>query len=90
MVTVCSYFHFHDVVRKYVDHMYDTRTKINRHLQIPINHKTINLKYITYIAPKVYNLLPCNIRQMTNRKRFCKECTKHIVANYDRFVGIFV
>lgn len=90
VIAVCSYFHSHDIVRKYVDHMYNTRTKVNRHLQIPINHRTINLKYIDYIAPKVYNLLPGDIKKVKNKRRFCKECTRYIVANYDRFMNVFV
>lgn len=89
MITICVYIHIRNSLREHIDHSYDTRSKLNKKLKIPLNHKNINLKYINYLAPKIYNLLPNVMKEIKNKKKFKKECNKYIFSNFDRFVCLF-
>lgn len=86
LTTVCTYWYGH--AKQYVDHHYGTRSRVNEHLKIPQNHKTLNLKFVDYIAPKAYNLLPRDLKQITTTKKFAKECKEYIYSNYKRFIDI--
>ena len=82
MTNLCSYLFGHN--KTYVDHLYETRNKTDRHLKIPVSYKSLNLKFANYIAPKVYNLLPSAIKNLSNIKVFNAECKRYIFGNYDK------
>lgn len=89
MTTICVYLHTHSALKNFVDHDYGTRNKVKRNLKIPLNYRSINLKYVSYLAPRVYNMLPTNIREITDRGRFRDQCVEYICSNYRNFVNVF-
>lgn len=80
MSTLCSFLYNCD--RVYINHSYETRKKVNKHLKIPMSNNNLNLKFTDYIAPKIYNLLPNAIKNLTNLRKFNTECKKFIFENY--------
>ena len=88
ILTTCSYVHKSSQLQQYVAHQYQTRTKINKHLKIPVSYKNINLRFVNYLAPKFYNLLPPYIKQIKNIKIFNKTCKTFIFENYNVFVTV--
>lgn len=89
MTTICMFMHTHSSLRVYVNHSYETRTRDNMEIRIPVSYRNINLKYLSYLAPKVYNLLPRDIRDVSNRGKFRRMCSAYIFQNYDIFSGLF-
>ena len=65
---VCSFIHRNDNLKQFVKHQYDTRAKVGRSLVIPKNNKAINMKFFDYLAPKLYNQLPIEIRDIPSIK----------------------
>lgn len=89
MLQICTYIHARPVMRRLIDHGYNTRAKNNRDVQIPINYKNINLRYVDYLAPKVYNMLPRHVRGVTYMRGFRGACKIFIFENYSRMSEIF-
>lgn len=85
--SVCSYLYKRDSLRLYVSSKYITRSEIEQHIRLPVSRKNINQRFVTYLGPKFYNLLPRNIRFEKNVKQFSKLCKDYICTNYSRFVG---
>lgn len=90
MLTVCTYTHKNNNLKQLVNHQYDTRNKNNLHIQIPVNYKNVNKRFINYLAPKFYNLLPLNIRNINNIKKFNATSKSYIKENYHLFIGFLV
>lgn len=88
--SVCSYIHKTEKLKNIVSHQHQTRGKINRHVIIPISRKTINLKFIDYLAPKFYNLLPNEIKQIKSKKNFNKKSKMFIIKNYEKFNKLMI
>lgn len=86
ILVVCSYYYSHE--KNYVDHLYETRNSTNKHLKIPLNHKHLNLKFVNYIGPKIYNLLPNHIKIVENKKKFNIQCRKYIFDRYEVFLRV--
>lgn len=86
ITTVCTYWYDRD--KEYLDHPHRTRSRANKHLKIPQNYRNFNLKFIDYIAPKAYNLLPRELREITSKRKFAEESKKFVYLNYSKFVGI--
>lgn len=89
MTTICTFVYTHDTLKRYIDHNYDTRARINRNIQIPVNHCNLNMKCLLYIAPKVFNLLPDYVKNSPSRKRFNRECSGFVFVNYNRLAALF-
>ena len=68
-----------------VNHSYSTRSMINRQLKIPCSNTSRNQRFITYLAPKFYNLIPNSIKQITSKKLFYKKCSQFIVSFQHKF-----
>lgn len=85
----CTYMHSHESMKKPVNHSYSTRNMTNKNMIIPVSHRTINLKYLTYLAPKMYNLLPNSVKDISDRKKFSKACNNFIYHNHDLFKDLF-
>ena len=49
-------------IRYQLHHVHNTRINANRHLFIPIRYSEVGKGSIKYLGPKLYNLLPNNIR----------------------------
>lgn len=66
ILSTCIFVHKHNSQRAYIEHLYDTRAKSNKHLKIPGNNRNINKKFLTNLAPKTYNFVPTEIRDKKN------------------------
>lgn len=53
-----------------------------------MNSKTLNLKFVDYLAPKLYNLLPTEMKNLSRIKLFSKKCKMYIVKNSDSFMSV--
>lgn len=89
ILTTCSYVHKCNKLKNYISHKYETRTKTNKHLQIPTSNRNINLRSINYLAPKFYNLLPLDIKETINKRKFNNKCRDYICNNYANFEIFF-
>ena len=83
--SLCKFVHQKKVLQNHISHAYFTRQNINNHLTLPPNHRTINMRHATYLAPKVYNLLPNCIKQITRNDIFAKKSKLYIFENRDTF-----
>lgn len=72
-----------------VAHEYTTRSIANITLQVPLQHKSHTQRFITYFAPKFFNILPLNIKLLQrNIKKFKIKTRNFISANYKLFERI--
>ena len=86
--SLCKFVHQKKVLQNHISHAYSTRQNINNHLTLPPNHRTINMRHATYLAPKVYNLLPNCIKQITRNDIFAKKSKLYIFENRDIFAEV--
>ena len=89
IISTCCFVHKHTETKQYINHCYSTRNRANQHLATPMNRKNINKKFMNYLGPKFYNLLPLNIKIIKNIKKFRSVCKLYIVHNYNSFAQIF-
>lgn len=89
ILSSCSYIHKNNSLKKFITHQHGTRGNIRRNLQIPIVNKNISLRSFLYLAPKFYNLLPAEIKQLNNLKNFNKNCRFFINSHYNSFKNFF-
>lgn len=87
-LSVCTYVHKTNK-QPQVNHNYRTRNNVNRHLKVPVSNNAKHLRSFTYLAPKVYNLLPLGIRQVINQKKFRLDCRAFVFRNLSRFKSLF-
>jgi len=57
----CIFVHKNLKIREYVNHIHETRSKINKHLIVPISNTNSQLQSVNYLFPKIYNALPCDL-----------------------------
>lgn len=86
--SVCAFVHKSKFLKHYIEHTYETRNRINKHLVIPVNHKQVNLKFFDYLAPKFYNLLPGEVKSIAGMKSFNRKSKAFIFENYEEFARI--
>lgn len=89
ILCTCIFVYKNNKLKTYVNHSYNTRARDNKHLQIPISNRNINLKFLNYLAPKIYNLVPPNIKDVSDVGKFKRACRLFIVRNVDVFSVLF-
>lgn len=89
MSTICGYIRKRNSLQNIVNHQYHTRNKENKNISIPVSHRNINLRFFDYLAPKIYNKLPCNIKGIARKNVFARECKTYILNNYNLFGEVF-
>ena len=89
LTTICTYLNFNCGQKNYIGHRYKTRQNENKNLEIPQNRNNLNFKFISYLGPKSYNLLPLFIRDINNKSKFRKMCQKYIYDNFNIFIHMF-
>lgn len=52
-----------------IEHTYNTRTRTN-HINVPLREKTIGQRSVKFLAPKIYNLLPNDLKTLQSFKKF--------------------
>lgn len=63
-------------------HGYSTRCNISKNLIMPLYHKNINQRFLLFLLPKMYNLLPTELRDcMKDRKVYKRRLKTFILDN---------
>lgn len=87
-LSVCTYTFKKDHLKNYSTNRYNTRGVEKGLLRIPSSNKNINQRFVTYLAPKFYNLLPIEIRQTNNSRNFNILCKQYISNHYHLFSNL--
>lgn len=79
------HFKFKYKKKTLLHHNYTTRTITNRHYNLPTLHTTSARRHFMYLAPKIFNLLPENLKTETQPHTFKKQLSQWILTfrNYD-------
>jgi len=64
-----------------VDHSHCTRAKLTNELKIPTTKFTTTQRFITFFGPKLYNMLPVEIRNINTKEKFKASVKSYIVEN---------
>lgn len=71
--SVNCYIHKHSRAQPGVTHSQNTRFRLNRLLKIPICNSEFYRRSINYLGPKIYNLLPTEMKNVVKLKLFSKK-----------------
>ena len=88
ILSCCVYVHKEESMRNYINHLYNTRNKTGQNLRIPISHRSINQRFVSYLGPKFFNLLPLKIRNIDKTRKFNIKCRSYIFQNNAVFANI--
>lgn len=77
----------HDLKQLVVSN-YNTRNRSNKLVQIPLATKTTTQRFLTYYGPKLYNILPLEIRTINSIKLFNKKVTRYLFDNPNQFLRV--
>ena len=86
ILSVCRFVHRNSHIQAYVNHSYRTRKRENQHLILPNSKTSRNQRSLHYLAPRLYNTLPNNIKTVKNVKKFSQLCSLYIYHNLDEFL----
>ena len=86
--SVMIFYFKHPELKKLISFSYDTRSKLNLKLSVPLMTKTTTQRFLTYFGPKFFNLLPSDIRQINNVHLFNKKITLLIKNQSQAFLKI--
>ena len=89
VLSTAIFVHKTPKLQNHVDHSHGTRNNSNKHLKIPNSNTSFNLRFTDYLAPKIYNMLPTNIKNIIRIKSFTKCCRAFIYANLNIFNKLF-
>lgn len=64
-----------------VNHRYQTRSNVNKMMMVPFKKYNANQRFTTVLAPKIYNILPLEIRAINNYKCYVNKCKNFIHQN---------
>lgn len=59
------------------------------HVEIPLFRKTHLQRFVFFHGPKLYNLLPPEIKRLSNFKKYKKEIINFVLSNYNRINDLF-
>ena len=90
IVEICSFVFKNYNLKRYVNHMYEIRNKTNKHISIPKSNSNINLRFVNYLAPKIYNIIPVEIKDIKKIKPFRRACRLYVVENLKLFEPPFL
>ena len=89
ILSACNFVHTNQKFKlNYICHSHSTRGNTNNLLNIPNSKKDLNKRFVNFLGPKLYNLLPLNIRNINNNKRFNNLLKDYMFANIASFLNI--
>ena len=80
------HFYKNPQLRLTLNHDHNTRHRKN--LTTPRLHTSASQRFVNYIAPKIFNMLPSVVKTIKNYKQFSKSCKKYLIENYDLFMSV--
>jgi len=78
---VNCYIHKHRRAQPTVSHGQNTRSQTNQLLRVPECHSEFYRRSVDFLGPKVYNLLPADVRNIVGPKRFSKRSKAFVWKN---------
>lgn len=88
ILSVCTYTFKKDNLKNYTTNRYTTRSVANGLLKVPSSNKKLNQRFLTYLSPKFYNILPMEVRQSRNIRKFKTSCKEYIHEHYHLFSNL--
>ena len=89
ITSICNFVHVSDGPGlDLLNHGYSTRGRSNLLLNVPKSRRDINQRFLTYLAPKMYNLIPLDIRRVEQPKKFSKLFIEYFFSNPEPFLTI--
>lgn len=85
---ICTFIYKRNL-KNYIDHSYPTRANVARHLTVPNSNSNINMRFLNYLGPRIYNLLPGALRAIHNYRKFFTDCKIYISRNLHKFMSLF-
>lgn len=86
--SVCVYTFKKNELKSYTANKYGTRSTERKLLEIPPSNKRVNQRFVTYLAPKFYNLLPVDLRKTQKLRNFSLLCRQYIHTHYQHFLNL--
>ena len=68
---------------------YSTRAMVNQNIMVPLYKKTHLQRFVFYLAPKLYNTLPLELKTVSNKNKFRKELKTYLQNNPTKFARFF-
>lgn len=84
----CLFLYKNKDMQQKLDHTYQTRQTTNQNLAVPFYRRDGNQRFAKSLAPKIFNSLPINLKNITNYKRFATLCRPLIYKNYKAYLGL--
>lgn len=73
----------------YRNHIYGTRAITNQSANVPFCKKSHTQRFVFYLAPKLYNMLPVEIKYITNKGKLKEELKNYVNQNFTNMKSIF-
>lgn len=91
--TILSFYHRHPEIQNPIEHSYRTRSQDDQSVKIPKMSKTFGQKHMVFLAPKLFNLLPPELKAINTyqNKTFKSKLTDWLLKdeNLDCIKRIF-
>ena len=85
---ICLFYYKNKHLQKKLEHTYQTRQIANQNFVVPFYRRDGNQRFITSLGPKLYNLLPNNIKTILKYNFFAKKCKPIIYNNYEIYLAL--
>ena len=85
IISNCNFIYKNIIKVDMIYHKYRTRSISEQHLNIPRGKTNVYQRSVSCMVPRIYNLIPKNIRTITNFKKFKMSCKKFILDNIALF-----
>lgn len=90
VLAVCGYVRSHDKLRlDCLSHCHMTRGNTRQMLNIPQSRRDINQRFLSYLAPRLYNRIPLEIRNASNVRLFNVLFRKYLFSHLPIFMRLF-
>lgn len=68
---------------------YNTRSVSNQNIETPAMHKSHTQRHINFLGPKLYNLLPLNLKSIRKKQLLKKTLRIYLQENHQIFENVF-
>lgn len=72
----------------FVNHCYQTRHNANKMMSVPFRKYDANQRFASILAPKIFNVLPLEIRTLTRYRSFVDKAKDFVHRNADHINGL--
>lgn len=87
-LTLCKFMYKNSTQYEKIKHQYDTRSKNEEKITTPFCQKHATYRYAAHLAPRIYNILPLEIKKCSKIGFFTKKCKHYIHNNYETLLAL--